>query len=200
MTLLACPACDLLHEVPDLAPGRRARCRRCDTVIVSGQRVSLDRTLAMAVAVTVLIVFALFFPFLSISELGLSNSATLIEIALVFMSGWTAPLTIAVALTIVGIPFLRAAILVYALGPIRFGYPIPDKAAQAFRLSQALRPWAMAEIFFLGSAVALVKIIDLAHVGFGAAFWAFCAATLIIAFERNTTDSAAIWSLIDDME
>jgi len=198
MTLLACPACDLLHDVPDLPAGQRAHCLRCDHVIVSGRRTSLDRTLATAFAIAILIVFSLFFPFLSIEELGFGNSTTLLGVAGAFLTGWLIPLTIAVTATIVAIPLIRVALLVYALYPIWRGRTIPAYAARAFRWSEALRPWSMAEIFVLGAAVALVKVADLATVGFGPAFWAFCAAVIIIVFERQITDAASIWSILDD--
>ncbi|QPH52223.1 paraquat-inducible protein A [Pontivivens ytuae] len=198
MTLLACPACDLLHEVPDLDPGCRARCARCGQVIVSGRGGSVDRMLAGGAAVAVLIVFALFFPFLSIEELGLSNTTTLIDITMAFLEGWIAPLALATAAAIVGLPLLRVGLLFYALMPLRLGRPRLRHAAAAFRTAESLRPWSMAEIFILGTAVALVKVVDIAQVGFGPAFWAFCAAVLIIALERTVTDTAAIWSILDD--
>ncbi|WP_316013304.1 paraquat-inducible protein A [Roseobacter sp. HKCCA0434] len=198
MSLLACPTCDALHDVPDLEPGRKASCVRCGHVLVSGQTVSLDRTLATSLAVAILIVAALFFPFLSISEMGFGNQINLIEVAAAFLDGWLIPLTLAVTASIIAIPLIRVALLLYALVPLRLGRPRPRHAARAFRWSDALRPWSMAEIFILGTAVALVKVAELATIGFGPAFWAFCIAVGIIAFERQITDSAAIWSMLDD--
>lgn len=198
MTLLACPSCDALHDVPDLPIGQRAYCLRCDRMLVSGRQTSLDRTLAMAFAVAILILFALFFPFLSIEELGFGNTTTLLGVAAAFFTGWLIPLTAAVTASIVAIPLMRVGFLVYALFPLWRGRSAPRHAARAFRWSETLRPWSMAEIFVLGSAVALVKVADLATIGFGPAFWAFCAAVVIITFERQITDSASIWSILDD--
>jgi len=198
MTLLACPSCDMLHDVPDLPQGRRAYCLRCNHMLVSGRRTSLDRTLATGFAIAILIVFALFFPFLSIEELGFSNTTTLLGVAAAFLEGWLIPLTLAVTASIVAIPLIRVVLLIYALFPIWRGRPPAPHAARAFRWSEALRPWSMAEIFVLGAAVALVKVADLATIGFGPAFWAFCAAVFIIAFERQITDAASIWSMLDN--
>ena len=47
-------------------------------------------------------------------------------------------------------------------------------AAFVFRMAEAMQPWAMAEIFIIGTAVALVKIGGLATISLGPAFWAFC--------------------------
>ena len=198
MTLLACPSCDLLHDVPDLPPGQRAFCLRCDHMLVSGRRTSLDRTLATGFAIAILILFALFFPFLTIEELGFGNTTTLLGVAAAFLDGWLIPLTVAVTASIVAIPLVRVALLVYALFPMWRGRRPATHAARAFRWSEALRPWSMAEIFILGTAVALVKVADLATIGFGPAFWAFAAAVIIISFERQITDAASIWSMLDD--
>lgn len=198
MTLLACPACDLLHDAPDLPAGQRAFCLRCDHMLVSGRRTSLDRTLATAFAIAILILFALFFPFLSIEEMGFGNTATLLGIAAAFVDGWLMPLTVAVTASIIAIPLIRVALLIYALFPIWRGGRPRAHAAPAFRWSEALRPWSMAEIFVLGAAVALVKVAGLASIGFGPAFWAFSAAVVIIVFERQITDAASIWSMLDD--
>lgn len=198
MTLLACPSCDLLHTVPDLPEGQRAYCLRCDHMLVSGRRTSLDRTLATALAIAILILFALFFPFLTISEMGFGNSTTLLGVAAAFMEGWLTPLTLAVTASIIAIPLIRVALLIYALFGLWRGRTPPIHAARAFRWSEALRPWSMAEIFVLGAAVALVKVADLATIGFGPAFWAFCAAVIIISFERQIIDAASIWAMLDD--
>ncbi len=69
---------------------------------------------------------------------------------------------------------------------------------RAFRLSEALRPWSMAEIFVIGTAVALVKIAGLANISFGPAFWAFCALILVTAASDAFTSAATIWDAIED--
>ena len=69
---------------------------------------------------------------------------------------------------------------------------------RAFRLSEALRPWSMAEIFVIGTAVALVKIGGLANISFGPAFWAFCGLIIVNAASDAFTSAATIWDAIED--
>ena len=70
-------------------------------------------------------------------------------------------------------------------------------ATQAFRLFEAMRPWSMAEIFAIGCAVALVKITDLADVGFGPAFWMFCALVFLVVVQDNFLCRWSVWNSLE---
>ena len=62
-SLVACPNCDLVQRVPNLAPGGSARCPRCDKELWRRREDSLNRTLALAVAAALLYVVANAVPF-----------------------------------------------------------------------------------------------------------------------------------------
>ena len=70
-------------------------------------------------------------------------------------------------------------------------------AMQAFRASEALRPWSMAEIFALGCAVALIKIADLATVGFGPAFWMFGGLVVLVVAQENFICRWSVWNSLE---
>ena len=86
---------------------------------------------------------------------------------------------------------------IYVLLPIVLDRPPARGATQAFRLSEALRPWSMAEIFAIGCAVALVKISDLADVAFGPAFWMFAALVLLVVAQDNFLCRWSVWNSLD---
>jgi len=195
--LIACRSCDLLLDRVVPPPGKVARCPRCHNTLISNRRNVIDNTLAAAVSTAVLMVAAIFFPFISLAEAGLHRDASVMDAIGAFASGWSAPLTIAVAAFIVVIPVTRAAALIYALLPLRLGRAPASGAAHSFRLAMALRPWSMAEIFIVGVAVALVKVTDLADVSLGPSFWAFSALILIVVFENKTLCEWTIWRLLD---
>jgi paraquat-inducible protein A len=68
----------------------------------------------------------------------------------------------------------------YVALPLVLGKKALPGAATAFRWSEVLRPWSMAEIFVLGCGVALVKIVAMAEVTFGPAFYMFAIAVVLI--------------------
>ena len=195
-SLIACPNCDLLHNARHVADGERIRCARCGTTLASNRHNAIDRTLAAAVANAILIVGALFFPFIKLEGAGSLQSATLIDAISAFGGGWTAPLVLVVAAFIVVIPFMRASALVYTLWPLRFGRAPYQGAARAFRFANALKPWSMAEIFIIGVVVALVKIAGIAQVSLGPAFWMMVALVLVLLLENHNFCRWTIWHIL----
>lgn len=196
--LIACPRCDALHVEEELASGETFRCVRCGGVLARPRAGAFGQLIAMAVTTTVLMVGAVFFPFLEISRMGFGNATSLFGVALAFANGVLLPLVLAVLVMIVGLPVLRACMLIYTLVPLAQGRRPYRHAVTAFRLSEQLRPWSMAEIFVIGTSVALVKVAGLATISFGPAFWAFCALILVNLASRGFMCQTTIWDAIED--
>lgn len=194
---MACPTCDLLHSAADLPRGGRLRCQRCNTVLMTDRKGALDRSLSAAFASVILMLAAIFFPFLELSVAGLHRTASVLDAALAFSSGLMIPLAVATALLIIVIPLIRACALAYTLLPLRLGRIPPRGAARAFRLSARLKPWAMAEIFILGVVVALVKVGGMASITLGPAFWAMASLVLLVVYEGASLCERTIWLMLE---
>lgn len=192
--LIACQTCDaLLTEPPaTLARGARARCPRCGAVLAKGSGHALDGAIAAALCTVMLIAAATALPFVSLIAGSRERTATVIDAAAA-AGGDAWPLAVAVGALILGVPLLRALALLYALVPLRLGRDRARGARGAFRLAVELRPWSMVEVFVIGVAVALVKIVDLAEVGLGGAFWLFAALALVAFYEDAVLAPRAIW-------
>lgn len=198
--LIACPQCDALYHAREPAQGERATCARCHTVLIAPRRRAGMSVIMLGLAVMVLILGALFFPFLEISRAGFSNSASLIDAALAFSDGPLVVLSLTVLCLIVLVPLTRVMLLIYVLFPVVMDRPPYPNARQAFRLSETLRPWSMAEIFALGCAVSLVKVADLANIAFGPAFWMFAAVVLIMLWQDSFMCRWSVWQSIEANE
>ena len=195
--LIACPHCDALYRVREPAPGERAVCHRCHAVLIAPRNRAGMTIIAFALAVLILVVGAITFPFLSISTTGFANSATVLDTALSFSSGPMRLVSFTVLALIVVIPVVRALLILYVLGPVVFDRPPARLANQAFRISEMLRPWSMAEIFAIGCAIALIKVADLARLDFGPAFWMFCVLTVVIVVQDNYMCRWSVWASLD---
>ena len=195
--LIACTTCDALHRMAGMPAGGRLRCKRCGSVLIRSEEGSLDAILGSAFAMVLLVGSAVFMPFLQISVRGFQSSASLIDTAFAFTGGITAPLTVAVLLLIVVIPIARAALLAYALLPLRLGLRLLPEARRAFLWANRLRPWSMAEIFIVGVAVALVKIGGMASVTLGPAFWELTIIAIIVAFETASLSEKTVWRMLE---
>jgi paraquat-inducible protein A len=195
--LIVCPHCDALFQVHTPDNGERAVCHRCHTVLIAPRRHAGLSVIALALTVMILVISATVFPFLRISVAGLSNSMSLLEAAFAFSSGPLVILALVVLALIVLIPLARVILILYVLVPVVANRGPPRGARAAFRLSEELKPWSMAEIFAIGCAVALVKIGDLADIHFGPAFWMFAALVVVAVLQDRFMCRWSIWKSLE---
>ena len=198
--LIVCPQCDAVWSLEHPDAGQRAVCGRCGEVLIEPRRKAGKQIIALSLAIAVLIIAAALFPFLTISAAGATNSVSVLQAALAFSDGPLVLLSLATAALIVFIPLARVLLSVYVLIPIVRDRPPARHAAKAFRLSEALRPWSMAEIFVIGCAVALIKISDLAEVSFGPAFWMFSALVLLVVVNEAYLCRWSVWNALSKTE
>ncbi len=195
--LIACPQCDALYRARMPADRERAVCSRCHTVLIAPRRRAGMTIIMLSAAVLVLVLGAVWFPFLKISRSGFVNEATLLDAALSFTGGPLIVLSLAVTALIVLVPMARAILTIYVLGPMVFDRPPPPGALRLFALAEALRPWSMAEIFALGCAVALVKVADLAQLSFGPAFWMFAGLVFLSVIQDRFMCRWSVWHALE---
>ncbi|MGY3437534.1 MULTISPECIES: paraquat-inducible protein A [unclassified Marinovum] len=195
--LFACPTCDTLHTEPDVDENNTASCCRCGHVLASPRTNAFVRVLALAMTSSILMVGAIFFPFIDLAAGGLQNKTSILDAIQVFSTGLMVPLAFIVALLIVLIPAARLLAVIYTLWPLLHGNVPYPHATTAFRLAEQLRPWSMAEIFVVGVAVALVKVGGLATLSLGPAFWALSALVIITAFQDTSMCRYTIWKTLE---
>ena len=195
--MMACPACDALLVDRTVSVGATASCPRCHTVIEAPRPLAMTRIIMLALAALILMIAAVFFPFLELGAAGMVRRSSLLDTVMAYATGLTAPLTLAMAALIVVLPVTRFLTLLYVLGPMAFGWHPARHAVHAFRVTEALRPWAMAEVFIVGVAVALVKVAGLAHVSLGPAFWAFVALVIVTVLKDNFMSRVTVWKALE---
>ncbi len=195
--LVACPVCDTLHRMSDVPVGQKARCVRCHAVLMAPRDSAMTKIVMLSITATVLMMAAIWFPFLTLQSQGLSQRASVLDAILAFSTGLMLPLSLAVAATIVVLPLVRLGAILYALAPMAIGYAPAPGAIKAFRLAEVMKPWAMAEIFIVGVMVALVKVAGLAHLTLGPAFWAFTALVIVTVLNDNFMCRLTIWRTLE---
>ncbi len=196
--LIACPHCDTLHRAEVLPDGATAACQRCHAVLLTAQPQAMARVISLALTAFVLMLAAISFPFLDLDVAGNHNATSVINAIMAFNTGLAFPLAILVALFIIILPLLRLGAIIYALGPLARGGRPHSGAKAAFGLAEALRPWAMGEIFMVGVTVALIKVAGLATVTVGPAFWAFAGLVVITVLKDQMMNRYAIWEALDN--
>lgn len=191
-TLIACPACDLLHHRRKLAAAATARCSRCGNVLFRSFNQSLDRPLALTLAAIILLVLANSFPFISLVIRGHTEQALLISgVVSLLDAGWVM-LPVLVLLTGIIFPFLHLVGVAYVLIPLRFGFYAPYLAV-IYRWVRLLQPWAMTDIFMLGIFVSVAKLAGMGRIIPGVALYAFVALMFILPAIFAALNPESIW-------
>ena len=194
--LIACPRCDSLSNVRERAEEARLTCKRCHQVLISPRRGASLKVIALSVASLILVVGTLTNPFIGVRKFGLSQEATLLETAMAF-SGPLQVLSFTVLALVILLPATRLILTLYVLLPLVAGGASPKGSKRAFRVSEALRPWSMGEIFAIGCGVALIKLTDLAHVELGPAFWMFVSLVILIIVQDTLMCRWSLWKSLD---
>jgi paraquat-inducible protein A len=196
--LIACHECDLLQRRAPLAPGRRARCARCNALLYRRPKATLDDTFAWTFAAAVLLIIANSFPVVSMEIQGQQTDATLFRAAHeLYLQGMT-PIAAVVLATLIVAPALELGALLYLVGPLRRGRVVAGFSA-LFRLVHALRNWQMFEVFMLGILVSVVKLAHLSNVIPGFGLWAFFGLMFTSVAAAASYDEEDIWDHVESI-
>lgn len=194
--LVACPDCDLLNNVPELAPGESASCIRCDCTLSRNPKNSLQRGIALTWAAIVLYAITFYFPFLSFGEAGIVAHTKLFGGIIGLYRDGMYFLAAAVSFTIVIVPVFSLASLCYLLLPLHLNVRLPG-AEQALRWAMHLEPWNMIEIFMIGIIVAGVKLAKMAALEPGLSFWSFMALIFVMAWISAALEPRVLWERLE---
>jgi paraquat-inducible protein A len=195
-SVLACPHCDLLQRLPQLAPGASARCPRCAKELRRRRIDSLNRALALAVAGTLLYVVANTVPMLSLTIVGRNASTTVVGGAMHLWDNGQPIVGILVLLTAVIAPAAQlTCMLAICLGARRS--PVPRWVGTLMRHHPTTRTWSMIEVMLLGVLVALIKIADYATVIPGVALFMLGALVFVLAGMQASFDPYEVWQRIE---
>lgn len=192
----ACDFCDTLQKVVALEEGERAHCRVCGAVLYENRSHSLQRTVSFSLAALFLMVLVILFPFLMLDNNGLKNSMTVWGAAVSLWTEGEQMIAVATAAFIIVLPMVLILCLLYVAFPLVFGRSFLG-GVRAFRVVGCLQTWVMVEVFFLGTVVSLLKLVQSAEVSLGEGFWAFALLVVMIAGALSSIDRIEFWDRIE---
>lgn len=157
---------------------------------------SINRSLALTVAASILYLIANSFPILGINLQGNGNAVTLLQAV---HDLWNQDMPLVSSLTFVTailVPALELCLMLYLLLPLYRGYLLPG-TSQVMRLLQTIKPWGMVEVFMLGILVSLVKLVQDFKIIPGIALWSFGGLTLLLAALASSFNPRDVWTHLD---
>jgi paraquat-inducible protein A len=196
VSLIACPHCDLLQRLPNLASAASARCPRCNQELWRRREDSLNRTLALAVTAAVLYLIANTVPMLGLTVVGRGASTTVIGGALHLWQNGQATVGLLVLFTAVVAPALQITLMLAIVLGTRLT-PAPKWTGTLLRHHGTTQTWSMIEVMMLGVLVALVKIADYATVIPGTALFVLGALIGVLAAMQASFEPREVWERIE---
>jgi len=194
--MVACPDCDLLNQLPVLAPDESASCVRCEATLSRNPKNSIARGMALTWTAIILFAVANGFPFLSFGKAGVVTHTTLISGVVGLYRDGMYFLTGVVGLTTIVIPVIVLAGFCYLLLPLRFDRKLPG-AEVVCRWLLRLRPWNMLEIFLIGIIVSGVKLHKMANLIPGLSAWSFVILVFVLTWTHASLEPRVIWERLE---
>ena len=193
---VACPDCDLINQVPALAPGESASCVRCDATLSRNPPNSIARGIALNFTAIVLYTITCTFPFLSFGKAGIVAHTKLFSGIIGLYGEGMYFLAAAVSFTTVVVPVFMMAGLCYLLLPLRADLRLPG-AERILRWILNLQPWNMVEIFMIGIIVSGVKLQKMAALEPGTGAWAFIVLIFVMAATAVSLEPRVLWERME---
>jgi paraquat-inducible protein A len=190
-----CRDCGLVQGSPPLADGEAAYCCRCSALIRRAARDSLGFACANAVTGSLLFALALTYPLVSLHLFGRLSTSTLFSGPDNLRSHGMPGLAVVVLLTLIVIPPLKLALELAVLFGARVRRP-PPWLPWLFGWLELVSPWAMIEVFLLGSFVAYTRLQAIGRVDVGPALWAFAGVMVSMVATDATLDREAVWQTL----
>jgi len=179
----ACPSCDLVVEIPYLSAKQVAVCPHCKTKLSSSQANQDSAVVALSLSAILMLLSSMFYPFLSFSSSGITQTITLPDAARILFNYDNDFLGLFIDISIIGLPMLLLVLII----PLHLGLLkiLPYQwGKRLLKTTFALQPWIMSEIFLIGVMVSMVKIMSMADIEFGVSFWAYGA--FVISYIATT--------------
>jgi len=193
--LIACEECDLVQQPIALPAGGWALCRGCDGPLYRYTPGSLDRALAFSLGAVVLFLIGITFPIMELEIQGNMASSSLFTAVRQLWNSGLHLFAVLIAATTMMLPALELAIMLSVLLLLRV------RRASAWmpkllRLLTLVRPWGMAEIFFMGALVALVKLAHMADIVIGIALWSLGGMMLLLVAASRSFNLRHLWEQV----
>jgi paraquat-inducible protein A len=203
---VGCPLCDALNRrAPQAAQGL---CWQCASPLPAGAltdlvatRARLQVAVALLLTAWVCIVLVHALPMVALELQGRHSAVSLLSAVQVLWSQGRLALASAILLTTVLAPALEmaamlAAVLALTAQAREVAPPVPRWLRPALHLWQGTREWNMTEVLVLGTAVALVKLGELATLIIGPGLVALMVFMALRLAALRQLSPAQAWSLI----
>lgn len=194
--LLHCHTCSALVKQP--GHDSRVFCPRCGDSLHMRKPNSETRTWALLITGMMLFIPANTFPIMTVVIFGQGEPNTILAGVIHLIDAGMWPLGLIVFFASIMVPLIKfAAILFLLLSVRRHSTWRPDDRTLLYRVTEAIGPWSMVDIFVIGLLTSLVNFGALANIQPDIAVSFFAGTVVVTMFAAQSFDPRLIWDAID---
>lgn len=196
-SLVACPNCDLLQRLPEIAPGESVRCPRCNSELWRRKSDSLNRTLALAVAALILWIITNTLPMIGLTAVGVVSFTTIFRGAELLWEHGEPIVAAMVFFAAIFAPAIQIGFMLAVILATLFTKRPPAWVAFLLRQVTFTRVWSMIEVLLVGVLVSLTKIAEYATVIPGHALFSVGALVVVLTAMQASFDPREVWDRVE---
>jgi paraquat-inducible protein A len=188
--IINCHTCGLL-TTEDENPGH---CLRCTSPLHHRKPNSIERTWALLIAASVLLIPANVYPILTVIRFGQGEPNTIMSGVLHLIEDGLWGLAMIVFVASVVVPITKIIVMSFLLITVQYKSNWrPRDRTLLFRVTEVIGAWSMVDIFLVGLLSSLVSLGALSTIepGIGASY--FAGAVILTIFAAHNFDSRLIW-------
>jgi len=194
--LLHCHTCSALVKQP--GHDSRVFCPRCGDSLHMRKPNSETRTWALLITGMMLFIPANTFPIMTVVIFGQGEPNTILAGVIHLIDAGMWPLGLIVFFASIMVPLIKfAAILFLLLSVRRNSSWRPEDRTLLYRVTEAIGPWSMVDIFVIGLLTSLVNFGALANIQPDIAVSFFAGTVVVTMFAAQSFDPRLIWDAID---
>jgi paraquat-inducible protein A len=169
-----------------------AVCPHCNTKLSVSKANQDSSVVALSLSAIFMLLSSMFYPFLSFSSSGITQTITLPDAARILFNYDNDFLGLFIDASIIGLPMLLLVLII----PLHLGLlkALPyEWGKRLLKVTFALEPWIMSEIFLIGVMVSMVKIMSMADITFGVSFWSYVAFVVCYVAATTRLNKQRLW-------
>jgi paraquat-inducible protein A len=189
------------HTCGKVSPVSLGRCPRCGSHLHLRKPDSIRRTMAFMLAAAALYVPANVLPMMTMVELGVTTSNTIVGGIIYFWKGGAYPIALVILTASILIPLLKIISISWlclaASGKL---HPSPAMLGKMYWFTELMGRWSMVDIFVVGILVALVQLGNYMTVTPGPGSLAFGGVVVLTMFAAMSFDPRLLWDRLEMLE
>jgi paraquat-inducible protein A len=186
------------HSCCKLAPANEHICPRCGAALHSRTTDSLQRTLALLITASMLLIPANLYPIMITEGLGVVEESTILGGVVLLIKLGSIPVAGVIFIASVMVPLGKLVAMFYLVWSVgRQPYETLRRRTKMYIAAEFIGKWSMVDVFVVAILVALVHLGGLLVIRPGIAAYSFAGVVLVTMVAAESFDPRLMWDRME---